>query len=65
MITMHYGRNLSFSPHPNIPDGKFNLAHHFIRVQTSRWKMKKGPVELGANLAEKKKKKKKKVKEKS
>ena len=24
---------LSFSPHPNIPDGNFNLVHHFICVQ--------------------------------
>ena len=44
--TMHYGiramgamtlRNLelcpSFSPHPNISDGNFNLDHHFFRTQ--------------------------------
>ena len=43
---MHYGiramgamtlRNLelcpSFSPHPNISDGNFNLDHHFFRTQ--------------------------------
>ena len=27
---------LSFSPHPNISNGKFNLVHHFIRVQISQ-----------------------------
>ena len=44
--TLHYGiramgamtlRNLelcpSFSPHPNISDGNFNLDHHFFRTQ--------------------------------
>ena len=34
------------SPHPNIPDGKFNLVHHFFACKYSR-QMKKGPVELG------------------
>ena len=24
---------LSFSPHPNISDGNFNLVHHFFRMQ--------------------------------
>ena len=24
---------LSFSPHPNIADGNFNLVHHFFRIQ--------------------------------
>ena len=24
---------LSFSPHPNISDGNFNLVHHFFRIQ--------------------------------
>ena len=35
---------LSFSPHPNISDGNFNLVHHFFRIQIfqinekgSRW----------------------------
>ena len=44
--TMHYGIRamgamsfriselcLSFSPHPNISDGNFNLDHHFFRMQ--------------------------------
>ena len=39
--------------HPIISDGNFNLVHHFIRVHYSR-QMKTGPVELGADLAEKK-----------
>ena len=44
--TMHYGIRamgamslriselfLSFSPHPNISDGNFNLVHYFFRMQ--------------------------------
>ena len=44
--TLHYGIKvmgamtlrilelyLSFSPHPNISDGNFNLVHHFFRIQ--------------------------------
>ena len=57
VITLHYGKKamgamtfriselyLSFSPHPNISDGNFNLVHHFFRIQIfqinekgSRW----------------------------
>ena len=46
VITLHYGIKamgamtlriselyLSFSPHPNISDGNFNLVHHFFRIQ--------------------------------
>ena len=38
----------SFSPHPNISDGTFNLDHHFFACKYSRY-MKKGPVELRAD----------------
>ena len=38
----------SFSPHPNISDGNFNLDHHFSARKYSRY-MKKGPVELRAD----------------
>ena len=57
--TLHYGIRamgamslriselcLSFSPHPNISDGNFNLVHHFIGVQIFQI-YKKGPVEAG------------------
>ena len=57
VLPMHYGIKamgamtlriselyLSFSPHPNISDGNFNLVHHFFRIQIfqinekgSRW----------------------------
>ena len=46
VLPMHYGIKamgartlriselyLSFSPHPNISDGNFNLVHHFFRMQ--------------------------------
>ena len=46
LFTMHYGIKamgamtlriselyLSFSPHPNISDGNFNLVQHFFRIQ--------------------------------
>ena len=36
----------SFSPHPNISDGNFNLDHHFFCTQIFQ---KKGPVELRAD----------------
>ena len=48
-ITMHYGIRamgamtlrisdlcLSFSPHPNISDGNFNLVHHFFACKYFR-----------------------------
>ena len=38
--------------HPNILDGNFNLVHHFIRGQIFQTN-EKGPVDLGADLAEK------------
>ena len=37
---------LSFSPHPNIPDGNFNLVHHFICVQIFQIN-KKGTTWIG------------------
>ena len=42
---------LSFSAHPNISDGNFNLDHHFFRMQIFQINVK-GPVELGANEKE-------------
>ena len=49
LMTMHYAARamgamtlrildlcLSFSPHPNISDGNFNLVHHFFASKYSR-----------------------------
>ena len=43
---------LSFSPHPNISDGNFNLVHHFFCIQIFHINEKKGPVEVGADEEE-------------
>ena len=42
---------LSFSPHPNVSGGNFNLVHNFFRIQIFQLNVK-GPVELGADEEE-------------
>ena len=37
---------LSFSPHPNISDGNFNLDHHFFRMQIFQINEKRGQFGL-------------------